>query len=77
MFRRFDKISLFFEVFKLAVSQSARDIVCGDIDFLLDLHRGVDRLRIEIEVISLSGVDTGFILGCCKTLQKKLNIEMM
>ena len=26
---------------------------CGDIGFLLDLHRDIDRLRIEIEVTSL------------------------
>ena len=26
---------------------------CGDIGFLLDLHRGIDQLRIEIEVTSL------------------------
>ena len=26
---------------------------CGDICFLLGLHRDIDRLRIEIEVISL------------------------
>ena len=26
---------------------------CGDIDFLLDLHRDIDQLRIEIEVTSL------------------------
>ena len=24
-----------------------------------------------------TGVDPGLILGCCKILQKKLNIEMM
>ena len=26
---------------------------CGDIGFLLDLHRDIDQLRIEIEVTSL------------------------
>ena len=34
------------------LTQWARDIVATS-DFLLDLHRDIDRLRIEIEVTSL------------------------
>ena len=29
---------------------------CGDIDCLLDLHRDIDQLRIEIEVTSLCDI---------------------
>ena len=28
-------------------------------------------------VVPLAGADPGLILGCCKILQKQLNIEMM
>ena len=36
-------------------------------------------LKPEVRPIlrSLTGADPGLILGCCKILQKKLNIEMM
>lgn len=29
---------------------------CGDIDFLFDFHRDVDRLRIDLEVTSLYNI---------------------